>query len=55
MGHDRARMAVSAASPGAPQQDVDKIQDFLNARYVSVCESLYRIFRFSLHNHTLNI
>ena len=38
-----------------PQRDIDEIQDFLDARYVSACEALWRLFQFDLQGHSQTI
>lgn len=56
-GHDRVTMGVTteAAPMQAPaaavdgEQAVDKIQNYLDARYVSAPEACWRLFGFSLH------
>jgi hypothetical protein len=41
-GHDRTTMAFG--------QNIDEIQQYLNARYVSSHEAIWRLFSFPLHN-----
>jgi hypothetical protein len=38
-----------------PQRDIDEIQNFLDARYVSACEALWRLFQFDLQCHSQTI
>lgn len=49
-GHDRASMAID--SPAADTEIVDEIQEFVDSRYVSTYEALWRIFGFNMHAHS---
>lgn len=50
-GHDKASVAVG----GDDENEIDEIKDFVDARYISACESLWRIFGFPMHAHSPNI
>lgn len=34
---------------------IDEIKMYLDARYISTSESIWRIFHYRMHNHTPNI
>ena len=57
-GHDRATVSLSQMNnmqPSAETEPIDEIKMYLDARYVSASESIWRIFHYRLHNHTPNI
>jgi hypothetical protein len=60
-GHDRAKMAVvnEIETQQAPQQQPppvrDEIQEYMDARYISACESLWRIFQFDMQSHSQTV
>jgi hypothetical protein len=57
-GHDRATVSLSQMNnmqPSAETEPIDEIKMYLDARYVSASESIWRIFHYQLHNHTPNI
>jgi hypothetical protein len=57
-GHDRATITLSQAInhqiPNA-SEPIDEIKMYLDARYISASESIWRIFHYRMHNHTPNI
>src|ERR1044072_5854480 len=57
-GHDRATITLSQTN-GHQISDtpdpVDEIKMYLDARYISASESIWRIFHYRMHNHTPNI
>jgi PIF1-like helicase/Helitron helicase-like domain at N-terminus len=57
-GHDRATIALSQTNNtqiSAEIEPIDEIKMYLDARYVSTSESIWRIFHYRLHNHTPNV
>jgi hypothetical protein len=48
-GHDRT--CVSVESDGNAAEPVDEIKQYLDGRYVSACEAVWRIFKFPLHRN----
>jgi hypothetical protein len=53
-GYDRATIALSQSSQHALDQfdPIDEIKMYLNARYVSASEGIWRIFHYRMHGHT---
>ncbi|KAI9113901.1 hypothetical protein K1719_015152 [Acacia pycnantha] len=50
-GHDRVIAGIyNANNNPSTQQTVDEILHYLNCRYVSACEALWRIFAFDIHH-----
>ena len=45
-GHDRANVALAKSSVR------DEITDFQDARYISACEAMWRLFRFPMCGHS---
>jgi hypothetical protein len=57
-GHDRATVTLSQnnhTQTSTKTEPVDEIKMYLDARYVSASESIWRIFHYRLHNHTPNV
>ena len=58
-GHDRATVILSQANDIHQISNnielIDKIKMYLDARYISASESIWRIFHYKLHNHTPNV
>jgi hypothetical protein len=57
-GHDRATVTLSQTDNtqiSTETQPIDEIKMYLDARYVSTSESIWRIFHYRLHNHTPNV
>src|SRR5436305_3342423 len=57
-GHDRATVTLSQTNNTqtlANTETIDEIKMYLDARYISSSESIWRIFHYRLHNHTPNI
>ncbi|CAB4418715.1 unnamed protein product [Rhizophagus irregularis] len=57
-GHDRATITLSQANShqiSNPPEPIDEIKMYLDARYISASESIWRIFHYRMHNHTPNI
>src|SRR5436305_1286023 len=48
-GHDRATVTLSQT------ELIDEIKMYIDARYVSSSEAIWRIFHYKLHNHTPNV
>jgi hypothetical protein len=51
-GHDRAIVEISCQSDNAIEGnvvEVDEIKKYLNCRYVSASEAVWRIFKFDMH------
>ncbi len=51
-GHDRATVEISRQSDNATKGNVvkaDEIKKYLNSRYVSALEAVWRIFKFDMH------
>ena len=50
-GHDRACVTIERDNLGnpIPRPARDEIKEFLEARYISACEAMWRIFAFPLH------
>lgn len=55
-GHDRTRIALHPAvarhRARRGPKDINEVDDFQDARYVSSCEALWRIFQFKLHGRS---
>ena len=57
-GHDRATVTLSQANNNQEPDEVepiDEIKMYLDARYISASESIWRIFHYRMHNHTPNV
>ncbi|GBC08228.1 hypothetical protein RclHR1_00080005 [Rhizophagus clarus] len=59
-GHDQATVTLSQINNNVQVSDtivepIDEIKMYLDARYVSASESIWRIFHYRLHNHNPNI
>jgi hypothetical protein len=57
-GHDRATVTLSQANNNQEPDEaepIDEIKMYLDARYISVSESIWRIFHYRMHNHTPNV
>ena len=57
-GHDRATVTLSQINNhpiSVASETIDEIKMYLDARYVSASESIWRIFHYRLHNHTSNV
>ncbi|CAB4425285.1 unnamed protein product [Rhizophagus irregularis] len=59
-GHDRATIALSQSDNIGNQQtsvpvEVDEIKMYLDARYVSASESIWRIFHYKMHGRSPNV
>lgn len=59
-GHDRAKIQITVTSHGSSDQPAstnvrDEIKDYVDTRYVSAPEAVWRIFEFSMHkmSHTI--
>ena len=53
-GHDRATVTLSQTNNTqtlANTETIDEIKMYLDARYISSSESIWRIFHYRLHNH----
>ena len=53
-GHDRATITLSQTNntqTSANIETIDEIKMYLDARYISSSESIWRIFHYRLHNH----
>ena len=56
--HDRATVTLSQANNNhlsGEAEPIDEIKMYLDARYVSASESIWRIFHYKMHNHTPNV
>ena len=53
-GCDRSEVALQPGDAENPP-DIDEIQNYVDARYYSACEALWRIFQFLLHQHSPKI
>ena len=50
-GHDRSTIGVSKKDNTTDKdKPVDEIQQYYDCRYVSPCESVWRIFKFDIHH-----
>src|SRR5436190_9423023 len=57
-GHDRATVTFSQANNNHlsdKAEPIDKIKIYLDARYISASESIWRIFHYRMHNYTPNV
>ncbi len=57
-GHDRAIVKISHQNDSATEGnvvEVDEIKKYLNCRYVSALEAVWRIFKFDMHERFLAI
>ena len=57
-GHDRATIALSQANNNQVPNEtepIDEIKMYLDARYISASESIWRIFHYRMHNHIPNV
>ena len=57
-GHDRATVTLSQTMNhqiSDTPDPVDEIKMYLDARYISASESIWRIFHYKMHNYTPNI
>src|SRR5687767_14462566 len=55
-GHDQATITLSHNTQTlAETEKIDEIKMYLNARYISASESIWRIFHYRLHNHSSNV
>ena len=56
--HDRATVTLSQANNNQEPDEAepkDEIKMYLDARYISASESIWRIFHYRMHNHTPNV
>ncbi|UYV67116.1 hypothetical protein LAZ67_4003936 [Cordylochernes scorpioides] len=51
-GHDRAEVEVSVGALDLESRAHDEIKNFLDARYVSAPEAMWRMFEYRLHAHS---
>ncbi|UYV84546.1 hypothetical protein LAZ67_X002584 [Cordylochernes scorpioides] len=54
-GHDRAEVEVSVGELDMESRAHDEIKNFLDARYVSAPEAMWRMFEYRLHAHSHTI
>src|ERR1700722_9526842 len=56
-GHDRATVILSQVNNHllSEVKPIDEIKMYLDTRYISASESIWRIFHYKMHNHTPNI
>ncbi|UYV81233.1 hypothetical protein LAZ67_20000416 [Cordylochernes scorpioides] len=54
-GHDRAEVEVSVGGLDMESRAHDEIKNFLDARYVSAPEAMWRMFEYRLHAHSHTI
>ena len=54
-GHDRATVILSQNQTPNTSEPIDEIKTYLDTRYISASESIWRIFHYRMHNHTPNI
>jgi hypothetical protein len=57
-GHDRATIEISRQSNNATKRnvvEVDEIKKYLDCRYVSALEAMWRIFKFDMHEWFLAV
>ena len=57
-GHDRATVTLSQTNNTQTSTEIeaiDEIKMYLDARYISASEGIWRIFHYRLHNHTPNV
>ncbi|UYV61908.1 K02A2.6-like [Cordylochernes scorpioides] len=54
-GHDRTEVEVTVGESALESRTHDEIESFLDARYVSVPEAIWRMFEYRLHAHSHTI
>ena len=58
-GHDRATIVfsqpISETNQQASNEPIDEIKMYLDARYISSSESIWRIFHYKMHGRTPNV
>ncbi|UYV80906.1 hypothetical protein LAZ67_19002143 [Cordylochernes scorpioides] len=54
-GHDRAEVEVTVGESALESKTHDEIKSFLDARYVSAPEAMWRMFEYRLHAHSHTI